>query len=412
MLTTSDTPGLNIHELPTLTKDDVAEADRRADEKYAHVYPGPLRVGVNRFFEPCEVSVENGAATIIETDEGRQVWTLAIQSPGAYGIRLHLTEFDVSEGSAIAYSYGMSGVNCCLGQISWAAVKATGQMNFSDSEGSYVCTGTLLNDNDGDTIVPWFITAKHCLDTQEMVDTLEVVWHYETPSCDDEAGVPDWATLPRNVGGRHFRRYGENDMKFMRLAGNLPGGLGLAGWTEATSQGQYGVHHPHASRKRIVLVSDVMVGCGTFDATDYDSYDQDAGLIQGGSSGSGIFNRSGQLGGQLWGRCSATTDPDDMNCGNIDHFWAMYGEFDTSHDEIGWHLNIGGTMYVDPESDCLLPIATEGCPFWTIEQALGVARWRASHISRVPASAPAARTARFCPAISIAPTAYSTWTTR
>ena len=432
--------GLNIHRLPPLTEDDIAEADRLAAEKFAHVSPGPARVGVVRQFEPGEVAVHLGAAKVIQADNGRSVWALAVRSPGAFGIRLHFVDFNVGDATVVVYAESRSGivtrgpftergperdgdfwtaslpgeevfveivgreepsltiqeivhfdqeigsiaagpplldchedVMCHLDLVDWGPVKATGQMNFHDTTSSYVCTGTLLSDLDWETIVPWFITAKHCLDTQEMIDTLEVVWNYETPSCNDEAGVPDWWTLPRNVGGRHFKRYGENDMEFMRLAGTLPGGLILVGWTEATSTGTYGVHHPKGSWKRMVDLTSATIGCPTFDPTDYDSYNRTNGLTQKGSSGSGVFNSAGQFTGQLWGVCSTTTDPDDLSCSNIDNFWNMYGEFDTSHDQIGWYLDIGGTMYVDPSSGCLIPQGTAACPALSIEQALGAA---------------------------------------
>ncbi len=432
--------GLNVFELPMLTVDDIAEADRLADEKFAGITPGPLRVGVTRAFEPGEVAIHRGGANVIQTTDGQSVTTLAIRSPGAYGMRLHITDFDIGDGTAVVYSltatdvvargpYTSKGpkqrgdfwtaslpgedayieivgaeaprlevkeivhfdhdfgdgrgsppllgchedVMCHLGLVDWIPVIATGQMNFSDADGSYVCTGTLLTDLDPETDVPWFITAKHCLDTQAMVDTLEVVWFYQTPVCDDEANVPNWWSLPRTIGGLHVRRYGENDMEFMRLSTPLPGGLGFAGWTEATSTGTYGVHHPKGSWKRMVDVSSATIGCGSFDPTDYDSYDRDNGLTQKGSSGSGVFNSSGQLSGQLYGVCSLTTDPDDLNCSNIDNFWNMYGEFDTSHDEIGWWLGLGGTMYVDPASGCMFEIGSEDCPFKTIENALAAA---------------------------------------
>ena len=75
----------------------------------------------------------------------------------------------------------------------------------------------------------------------------------------------------------------------MRLAGDLTGGLGLVGWTESTSSAQYGVHHPKGSWKRVVFLEDVVIGCGTKDPTDFDSYDQIDGLTQKGSSGSGAL---------------------------------------------------------------------------------------------------------------------------
>lgn len=433
--------GVNIHELKPLSEADIAVADARAALKYAEVRPGPDRVGIVRATGSTPVSVQKSLVWVREFDLEQKLWTLAIGSPGAYGIRLHFTAFDVGADSAIVYArndgvlvvrgpytgtgpdgdgdfwtaslpgdevfievtspdepqfqiteiihfdhdvFGVSDasrdgpplLDChldvnCFGSVDWVARTATGKMNFSDSEGSYGCTGTLLTDLDDETLQPYFLTAKHCLDTQAMVDTLEVTWFYETDTCDGT--VPDPLTLPRNVGGTLMATYGENDMTFILLNGDLPEGIGMAGWTSSTSSASYGVHHPKGSWKRVVFLEEPFVGCGTKDPTDYDSYDQTNGLTQSGSSGSGAFNNSGQLAGQLWGICSATTDPDDLSCSNIDNFWAVYGEFEETWSEIGWYLIIGGTLHVDPAGDCLVPYGTVSCPLLSIQDAIDAA---------------------------------------
>ena len=429
-------PGVNIHELSLVSETDIAAADARAAQKYADVHPGPERVGLVRTLEPTALSIRNGSALLTRSTDGREIWTLSVRSPGAYGIRVHFNAFNVGAGSAVVYADGTAGLivhgpytgkgpdrdgdfwtpslpgdrvfieitgadepqfevkeivhfdsdlfgrdddggppllDChvdvnCYSSVDWDAQRATGKMNFSDSEGSYTCTGTLLTDLDDETVQPYFITARHCLHTQAMVDTLEVTWFYETDTCNGT--VPHPATLPRSVGGTLMDTYNENDMTFILLDGDLPPGIGLAGWTSSTSSASYGVHHPKGSWKRVVDLADVVIGCGSKDPTDYDSYDQVDGLTQKGSSGSGAFTSSGQLAGQLWGVCSATTDPDDLSCSNIGNFWAVYGEFETSWSEIGWYLIIGGTLHVDPAGDCLVPYGTAACPLLSIQDGV------------------------------------------
>ena len=43
---------------------------------------------------------------------------------------------------------------------------AVAKIIFSNAEGSFLCTGTLLNDNDSSSWIPYFMTANHCLSTQ------------------------------------------------------------------------------------------------------------------------------------------------------------------------------------------------------------------------------------------------------
>ncbi|UCE58997.1 MAG: hypothetical protein JSU63_16330 [Phycisphaerales bacterium] len=435
--------GVNIHDLGMLQEIEVIEADERAAKHFADVFPVPPRVGLARSIEWGPLSITRGDALLMDTDDGRNVWTFSVRSPEAYGVRVHFTGFDVGDGSVVVYAYDDNGavirgpytergpdgdgdfwtatlpgdevfveaigadephfeiaevihfdqdlygveqgtrdgpplldchldVNCHMNEVAASAKNATGQMNFlCDGTSCHVCTGTLLNDNDSETTAPYFLTARHCLNTQAEVDTLEVVWQYETDSCNGV--LPNYSTLPRNVGGVHLKSESENDMELIWLGGSLPGGVSLAGWSTDTASGQYGVHHPKGSWKRVVFLSHPSVECPTFDPWDYDSYDMIDGLTQGGSSGSGVFNSSGQLTGQLWGICSVTTDPDNLSCSNIDDFWAVYGQFETTYDEISWYLGIGGTLWVDGSYTGIYQFGTQANPFDAIQTALDIA---------------------------------------
>src|SRR5262249_42906610 len=46
------------------------------------------------------------------------------------------------------------------------AKTAVGRMTFISGGASYVCTGTLLNDSDNTSAIPWFLTAEHCISAQ------------------------------------------------------------------------------------------------------------------------------------------------------------------------------------------------------------------------------------------------------
>lgn len=233
------------------------------------------------------------------------------------------------------------------------ARNATGQMNFVKNGGNFVCTGTMINDQDPDTTVPHFITAYHCLATQSVVNSLEVVWLYQKSFCNGL--LPNYFTLPRSTGGTLLATNptsGGNDMTFIRLNGSVPGGVTLAGWTTAIPGSAYGIHHPAGSWKRYVHFqsSGLCPGCEFCgDSSDYEFYNADVGLIEPGSSGSGIFNSSGQLFGQLFGHCCVTLDcaGETLNCGNIDEFNYYYGEFETTHPLISYWMQVGGTFNVN-----------------------------------------------------------------
>jgi hypothetical protein len=418
--------GRNVYDLGSVSAEQIAEADQAAAKEYAHVRPGPLRIGVVRSVGTVPLSIQSSALRISSPDGGH-LWTLAIRSPGAFGLRLHFTNFDVGEGSVIVYARDaddvivrgpfsgkgpegtgefwtaslpgdtafieVSGsdeprlevaklvhydkhpaglvqaqegaaapqqVGCHLDvmceSVNPFARDATAWLAFINSDGSrtFFCTGTLLNDLDSETFVPYLLTAYHCGIRSNNVNSLEAVYLFQRSSCG--GSLPSFMSLPRSTGGTVLESNpddGGNDMTFIRLNGNLPPGVALAGWTTGHPDPAYGIHHPAGSWKRAVFVSPVGIcgGC-TFcaDPSDYDFYDMDNGLIEGGSSGSGVFNSAGQLAGQLYGTCCpdpADCGDESIDCSNIDEFKAYYGEFETTHPIIQRWLVMGGTIHVD-----------------------------------------------------------------
>jgi hypothetical protein len=286
---------------------------------------------------------------------------------------------------------------------------AVGEINMVGATGLVKrCTGTLLNDLDGETIVPYFITANHCINSAAEVTTMEVVWFWQKDACDGT--LPNYNALPRTTGGVllvNTDTDDSNDMAFIRLTGALPGGLGLAGWTTETPDDAVGIHHPgtnpngppnpNGSWKRATILSSVgfCPGCaGCEDPFDFDFFDMDKGLVEGGSSGSGVFNLAGQLAGQLLGRCDDLKDPATMDCSNIDEFWTMYGEFETTWEEtdVQFWLTLGGTIHVNGAiPDAALQDGTPAFPFNTVAEASSLA-WDGARIKISPGGYPEALT--------------------
>ena len=226
-----------------------------------------------------------------------------------------------------------------------AARDAVGQINFVSGGASFVCSGTLLNDLDGETTVPYFLTANHCINTQAEADSMEVVYLWQSTSCG--GALPNYNSLPRSLGGTLLNNSTDNDRSFIRLRGNVPGGVGLAGWTTDPISGTaIGVHHPGGSYERISLVTEVLptVPCAGLPLWDFHYVRMDQGIIEGGSSGSALFNPQGQVLGQLFGTCSPGMTP---GCGNRGEWQAVYGEFESTYPSIRRWMEIGGTVRVN-----------------------------------------------------------------
>ena len=82
----------------------------------------------------------------------------------------------------------------------WSS-SATGvaRIFFETSEGgSGACSGTLLNNRRQD-LTPYFLTAAHCVGTEEEARSVTAFWLYQTQTCNGE--LPDLQSVPHNRGG-------------------------------------------------------------------------------------------------------------------------------------------------------------------------------------------------------------------
>jgi len=450
--------GSNIHDLGLLSAEQIAAADRAAAENFAEVNPRPPRVGVVRSTGAVPLSIEQGFTLRTQLQKGNRLWTMAIRSPEAFGIRLHFSNFEVGEGSVIIYSQGESGLishgpytgkgpngtgefwtaslpgstafievsgtdapklqvseilhfdkhpagvsereekktgslplpcqldAMCFGSSSVHpfARDAVGQMNFVDGGMGYVCTGTILNDLDNETFVPYFITAFHCISTQSVTNTLEVVWLWQRSSCGGT--LPSYFSLPRSNGGTLLATNpttGGNDMSFIRLNGEVLGGT-LAGWTAAALPSSFaGIHHPGGDWKRgTIMHAELIVGCSSLPTSQYHYCEQDSGITEGGSSGSGIFDSGGRLMGQLFGVCCPASHGDNCvnsDCTNRNQYNNVYGRFDVTYPLIQRWLEIGGTIHVD-RAYSGVELGTPTQPFNTVTEAVNFA-WNGARVN-------------------------------
>src|SRR5258705_7111671 len=143
-----------------------------------------------------------------------------------------------------------------------AARNAVAQMVFNDGNFLGLCTGTLLNDADPSTQVPWFYGANHCFENEQLplktpaqmqsvANSLNTLWFFEAVSCSSLA-VPPYSQL---VGGATliYNNPGA-DVLFLRLADTPPAGAFFAGWdSSAVAPGAAIVvmHHPQGDLKKV-----------------------------------------------------------------------------------------------------------------------------------------------------------------
>ncbi len=199
-------------------------------------------------------------------------------------------------------------VNCEEGD-NWQLEKhAVAKMTYQRDDGSYLCTGALVN-NTAEDGTPYFLTAYHCLNTIESATTLVTYFNYERNDCNGTA------SNGLSLSGASLKStLADSDFTLLLLDETPTPAYKpyYAGWdrTENEPNLTIGIHHPGGDYKKI--------------SVDFDpafSYDQeiswqgdvvsppnshwvlefDRGATAGGSSGSPLFNQHGKIIGQLHG---------------------------------------------------------------------------------------------------------------
>jgi lysyl endopeptidase len=208
---------------------------------------------------------------------------------------------------------------------------------YDKSDGTYICSGTLLNDNIN-SATPYVLTANHCISDQTVASTLYTEFKYRSQTCNNAttgtyfSTVTDGATLL-------YTAYA-TDTTLMRLYGTPSTNVLYAGWDSttapATTTAVHNIHHPHGDQQRLSRGS--VTGYSVRNPTVTTSFPGSnitngtilnvtltTGWTQPGSSGSGLFkgaDTNPQVIGQLFGGTLAVCG---VNASNV------YGRFDVAY---------------------------------------------------------------------------------
>ena len=225
----------------------------------------------------------------------------------------------------------------CTEPWRWRPVAdAVARIRFERPDGSYQCSGTLLNDTDENSFVPYLITANHCISTQAEAESVEAEWFYRPGPC----GLgPEPIGRSTSGGADLLATDFASDSTLLILKGpdwegvdeqgrQVPRfGVRFAGWDSRPrdSGAVYGVHHPGDGPKeylegRIEEVQD-------YEACNLDrrpcqhrragirvSFTE--GTVLAGSGGSGLFR-----GDRLIGLASSTDLCTEAWYGNFSEFF-------------------------------------------------------------------------------------------
>jgi hypothetical protein len=243
-------------------------------------------------------------------------------------------------------------------------------MVFTDGGFTGLCTGTLLNDADPSSQVPWLYSANHCFENmnppyktpaemQAVANTLNTLWHFDANACRSLTQRSDYSQLAG--GATYIYNNPQADALFLRLNGTPPAGSYFAGWdsnTIAAGTSILTIHHPQGDLKKVSegTVLDLSspsggIGGGSipFIRTGWGS-----AITEPGSSGAGLFTFDGVqylLRGGLWGGPSTCSAPSSSRYDYFSRFDLVYSSLapylsasasTTDYTDLWWNPNESG----------------------------------------------------------------------
>jgi lysyl endopeptidase len=223
--------------------------------------------------------------------------------------------------------------SCHTGTAADPAKSATALMQWISGGFIYTCTGTLLNDTDGSTQIPHFLTANHCMSRARDASALEAYFQFSI-ACGSTA-----CPGQTNPGG--IQRLGSTieatgtagDFTLLRLDSAPPSGSTFLGWNNVAVANTNNVNlwrisHPAwAPQAWSTQHTDTSAPTCTQWPRGQRIYSRTTGGgTEGGSSGSAVVNSSSQVVGQLSGACGTNVndDCDQTNNATVDGALAYY----------------------------------------------------------------------------------------
>ena len=219
--------------------------------------------------------------------------------------------------------------------------KSVVKLNFVEGGSGFLCSGTLINTERYPAA--YVLTANHCINNNTSASSLTSIWFYELTGCpttDPTAAVnPNYVQLG---GGMQLVFTNHNvDTTLLLMNRTPPAGAVYSAWNQARLTAGapiVSVSHPQGDTVRYAL--------GSVDQEfRIEGYPQDMygvtfsrGIIQGGSSGSGLFTlANGSL--QLRGILSGTTvrQAGGMSCTDLTED-ALYTRFEIAEPEIDQYI--------------------------------------------------------------------------
>lgn len=248
-------------------------------------------------------------------------------------------------------------VNCPEGDTWQNHKKGVARIITRIGNGSYYCTGSLVNNTSGN-VIPYFLTAYHCFNVSQSAtasySTMLFYFHYEMSGCETVGSEPASQTMTGAQLLAESDINGGSDGALLRLTQNIPESYDVFynGWDNSSNAplSGTGIHHPSGDVKKISTYTNRATS-----ATWYGDNNSEGasgahwkvifsptanghGVTEGGSSGSPLFNTEGLIVGTLSGGSSECDNPYGINL-----YGKMWYHWDKSSQKMKQYLDPANT---------------------------------------------------------------------
>jgi hypothetical protein len=230
--------------------------------------------------------------------------------------------------------------SCFSGTPAQPAKSAVALMQWISGAFIFTCTGGLLADTVTTSDIPYFLTANHCLSSNNNASNLETYFQFSIscgstncPAQTQPGGIQRLGATVKATGG-------SGDFTLLQLNQTPPSGSVFLGSTNApVANTNNAVLHrishpawaPQAYSRQHVDTS--APTCSGWPRGERIYSRTEVGGTEGGSSGSPVVNDSSQVVGQLSGACGFNVDDDcdHVNNATVDgalaHYWTSVQPF-------------------------------------------------------------------------------------
>lgn len=227
-------------------------------------------------------------------------------------------------------------INCSEGANWQDEKKGVCRILIKNGSSTFYCSGSLMNNTSNDC-TPYILLADHCAYYSSYATAANLLqwlfyFHYEASTCGGTYTSGQKVKLGCTLKAHDSYGYTHtgSDFYLVQLSQTLTSADNIYynGWSRAVpgSTG-VGIHHPDGDVKKISTFSSTPSSYGvTHYSVTWVATANGHGVTEGGSSGSPIFNSSGQVFGTLTGGSSSCTTPTSQDIyGKVSYHWTSNG---------------------------------------------------------------------------------------